>query len=226
MYTGEVIRLMPTAKEELLDCLKELGLDKNTIVVFASDHGETMCSQFTDDPKNSPYAESMNHPFIVRYPGHIRPHVDSLLLSSPDIMPTLLGLCKLDKDIPATVQGTNYAPIFFEDSTSAIARPTGALYIQNLDGDKDKDGKVISYFPKSRGIKTAHYTLALYIDKDKKLQRTLLFDDVNDPYQLKNLNPEEYPEVMKELCKEMAQQLKDIEDPWYNEKILSDLLPY
>ena len=206
----------------ILDCLKELNLDENTIVVFASDHGETMCSQFTDDPKNSPYAESMNIPFIVRYPGHIRPHVDSLLLSSPDIMPTLLGLCKLDKDIPATVQGSNYAPLFFEDSTNVIARPTGAVYIQNIDGDKDKDGKVISYFPKSRGIKTAHYTLALYIDKDKKLQRTLLFDDINDPYQLKNLSPEEHPEIVKELYKELAQQLKDIEDPWYNEKILSE----
>lgn len=36
---------------QILDCLKELKLDKNTIVVFTSDHGETMCSQFTDDPK-------------------------------------------------------------------------------------------------------------------------------------------------------------------------------
>ena len=71
-----------------------------------------MCSQFTDDPKNSPYAESMNVPFLIRYPQHIRPRVDNLLLSSPDIMPTLLGLCNLDKDIPANVQGSNYAPIF------------------------------------------------------------------------------------------------------------------
>lgn len=212
---------------QILACIKELGLDKNTIVVFASDHGETMCSQSTDDPKNSPYAESMNVPFIVRWPGHIRPHVDSLLLSSPDIMPTLLGLCNLEKDIPSTVQGTNYAPLFREDATTFVTRPSGALYIQNLDGEKDKDGKVISYFPKSRGIKTDRYTLAFYIDKkDRKLQRTLLFDDVNDPYQLTNLAPEEYPEVMKELCREMARQLKEIEDPWYTEKILADLLPY
>lgn len=82
---------------QILDCLKELNLDKNTIVVFTSDHGETMCSQFTDDPKNSPYTESMNVPFLIRYPGHIRARVDNLLLSSPDIMPTLLGLCNLEK---------------------------------------------------------------------------------------------------------------------------------
>ena len=44
----------------ILDALREAGLDENTIVVFTSDHGETMCSQNTDDPKNSPYSESMN----------------------------------------------------------------------------------------------------------------------------------------------------------------------
>lgn len=185
-----------------------------------------MCSQFTDDPKNSPYAESMNVPFLIRYPQRIRPRVDNLLLSSPDIMPTLLGLCKLEKNIPATVQGHNYAPIFYEDSVQTIARPSGALYIQNMDGDKDKDGNVISYFPRSRGIKTQHYTLALYIDKSHKLVQTLLFDDVNDPYQLHNLAPETHPEIVKELYKELATQLKAIDDPWYQEKILSDILPY
>ena len=74
---------------QILATLKEMGLDKNTIVVFSSDHGGTMCSQRTDDPKNSPYSESMNVPFIVRYPDKIRPRVDNLMLSSPDIMPTL-----------------------------------------------------------------------------------------------------------------------------------------
>ncbi len=90
---------------QILDALKELGLDKNTIVVFASDHGETMCSQHTEDPKNSPYSESMNVPFLVRFPDKIKPRVDDLMLSSPDIMPTLLGLAGLADSIPAEVQG-------------------------------------------------------------------------------------------------------------------------
>ena len=45
-----------------------------------SDHGETMCSQRTDDPKNSPYSESMNIPFLVRFPDKIQPRVDDLPL--------------------------------------------------------------------------------------------------------------------------------------------------
>ena len=211
---------------QILDALKELGLDKNTIVIFSSDHGETMCSQGTDDPKNSPYAESMNVPFLVRYPGKLTPRVDNLMMSSPDIMPTLLGLAGLADSIPATVQGRNYAPLFFDEKAD-IVRPTGALYIQNMDGEKDADGKVRTYFPSARGFKSAKYTLALYIDrKDHKLTKSLLFDDENDPYQLNNLPLDEHSEVVKELCAEMGKVLKEIEDPWYLEGILKDMILY
>ena len=148
-----------------LDKLEKQGLDKNTLVFFSSDHGETMSSQHTDDHKNSPYAESMNVPFIVRFPGKVIPRIDSeLLLSSPDIMPTILGLCGLEKQIPATVEGRNYAGRFTGKDSSVPLRQ-GALYIKNIDGEKDADGKVISYFPVSRGIKTHQYTMSLTIDR-------------------------------------------------------------
>lgn len=211
---------------QILDALKELGMDENTIVVFSSDHGETMCSQRTNDPKNSPFSESMSVPFLVRYPGKIEPRVDDLMLSSPDIMPTLLGLAGLSESIPATVQGRNFAPLFY-DADAQVVRPTGALYIQNMDGEKNADGLVQTYFPASRGFKSVKYTLALYIDrKEHKLVKSLLFDDEKDPYQLNNLSLKEHPEVVKELCAEMAKVLKDIDDPWYKERILSDMIPY
>ena len=210
---------------QILSALKELGLDENTIVVFASDHGETMCSQGTDDPKNSPYSESMNIPFMVRYPGKIKPDTDDLLLSTPDIMPTVLGLCGLEKSIPKEVQGRNFAPLFF-GKKAKVVRPTGALYIQNIDGKKDADGLVRSYFPSSRGIKTARYTLALYIDRQtKQLTKSLLFDDVKDPYQLHNLSLEENKEVVEQLYGEMKEMLKEIGDPWHTERLAPVLFP-
>lgn len=211
---------------QILDALEELGLDKNTIVVFSSDHGETMCSQRTDDPKNSPYSESMNVPFMVRYPEKVKPRVDDLMLSSPDIMPTLLGLAGLGQSIPAEVQGHNYAPLFF-DAQAEVERPTGALYIQNVDGEKDAEGNVLNYFPSARGFKTARYTLALYIDrKEHKLTKSLLFDDKNDPYQMNNLPLDEHADVVRQLCSEMGKVLKEIDDPWYKERILADMVCY
>ncbi|NDV82535.1 sulfatase [Bacteroides sp. 51] len=210
----------------ILASLKELGLDKNTIVVFTSDHGETMCSQSIDDAKNSPYAEAMNVPFLIRYPEHISPGVDHLLLSTPDIMPTLLGLSGLEEKIPIEVQGENFAPLFLGKDTS-VKYPTGVLYFQNLDGEKDADGLVQNYFPSSRGIKTARYTLALYIDRERhQLIKTLMFDDENDPYQLNNLSPKEHAEVFTSLCKEMGAKLKEVGDPWYESRILDHLLEY
>ena len=127
-------------------------------------------------------------PFIVRFPGKVIPRIDNeLLLSSPDIMPTILGLCGLEKQIPATVEGRNYAGRFTGKDSSVPLRQ-GALYIKNIDGEKDADGKVISYFPVSRGIKTHQYTMSLTIDrKTKELKDILLFNDLEDPYQMQNL---------------------------------------
>lgn len=211
---------------QILDALQKQGLSKNTIVIFASDHGETMCSQGTDDPKNSPYAESMNIPFLIRFPERIKPRVDNLILSTPDIMPTLLGLAGLSASIPAKVQGHNYAPLFFNEK-AAVMRPVGALYVKNLDGEKDADGKVRSYFPSSRGFKSARYTLALYIDRNNhKLVNSFLFDDEKDPYQMHNLSLKENKKVVQALCTEMGKVLKEIDDPWYKEGILSEMIPY
>ena len=94
---------------------------------------------------------------------------------------------------------------------------------QNL----SENGLVKTYFPSSRGIKTADYTLALYIDrKTKQLKKSLLFNDAKDPYQLNNLPLEENKEIVAQLYREMGAMLKEINDPWYTEKILSDKIPY
>ena len=56
--------------------------------------------------------------------------------------------------------------------------------------------------------------------------KSLLFDDEKDPYQMNNLSLEENQEVVKDLCAEMGKVLKEIDDPWYKEGILKDMIPY
>lgn len=209
----------------LLRSLEEQGLTDNTIVVFASDHGETMCSHSLTDPKNSIYRESMNMPFIVRYPKVIEHRVDNLLLSSPDIMPTLLGLAGLEDMIPRAVEGRNFAPLFTNEK-SAIERPSAALYMRNLDGEKEADGIVTGFFPVARGLKTLTHTMELNISREGKLTGVLLFDDVADPYQMHNLDIEQNSELFTSLCHELALLLKENNDVWYREGILSQIIPY
>ena len=79
----------------------------------------------------------------------------------------------------------------------------------------------------SRGVKTDRYTLALTIDrKTNVLKSVLFFDDVKDPYQLHNLSVKDNRAVFQSLCKLMPALLKRANDPWYREKILSDIIPY
>lgn len=198
----------------ILEALKEQGLDENTIVVFTSDHGETMASHL-EDPKNSPYAESFNVPFLIRYPGRLKPHVNPVLLSTPDIMPTLLSLSGLQSYIPASVQGNDLA-VSLVKGKPVKDSPKGVLYIRNVDGEKDAEGKVRSYFPVARGLKTDRYTLAITLTRSLEIKEVLLFDDVKDPYQLNSIADKQ---LIRKLAGQMEPLLKKADDPWVKEGI-------
>ena len=209
----------------ILRAIDDAGLKGNTIVIFASDHGETMCSQGTTDPKNSLYTESTNVPFIVRYPGRVRPRVDDLLLSTPDIMPTILGLAGLGSRIPADIQGRDLSSILLE-SEEAVSRPRNAVYIKNLDGEPGSDGLYRDYFPVCRGIKTPEWSFALTVGRDGTLKGSELFNDAEDPYQMVNIPLESQPETVALLCRQLGELLREIGDPWYSERILPEMIPY
>ena len=206
----------------LLDELESLGLEKNTIVVFTSDHGETMCSQGTTDPKNSIYTESFNVPFMIRYPGKIRHRVDSTLLGTTDIMPTMLALAGLGDKIPESVEGRNLASVL-SGNGGECEIPDAALYIRNLDGEKDGDGLVRGIFPEARGVKTDRYTMEITITREMELKRVLIFDDWNDPYQMHNIPYGENQELFASLCGTLGKKLEEADDIWHREGILKHL---
>lgn len=208
----------------LLEALKARGLDRNTIVVFTSDHGETMCSHSLRDPKNSIYRESFNVPFLIRYPGVLQPRVDDLMLSTTDIMPTLLSLAGLGERIPASVEGRDLSTALRKAGEGE--RPQAALYIRNLNGRRDSDRMVRGIFPEARGIKTGRYTMEIVIDRKRAMKRIRLFDDANDPYQMSPLDPASQPELMAELCAMLGGELRRSNDIWYRERILDGLIPY
>lgn len=206
----------------LLDELKTLGLDRNTIVIFTSDHGETMCSQGTYDPKNSIYTESFNVPFMIRYPERIRPRVDSTLFSTIDIMPTLLSLAGLNDMIPSSAEGCDLSPVILENGKECDT-PDAALYIRNVNGPYNEKGLVEGFFPAARGIKTDRYTFEIAIKKDGTLSGVLIFDDINDPYQLTPLDYKQEPEIFAMLLKKLDEKLEEADDIWHRENRLDNL---
>ncbi|WP_047042497.1 sulfatase [Vibrio mexicanus] len=201
----------------IVDALKQTGEWENTLVVFTSDHGETLCSHGLEDAKNCIYNESFQVPFLVKSPQQNEADIATQFISSPDIMPSILSKLGLSDQVPNTVQGEAR----FEASKNGYA-----LYFRNLDGEKDHLGKVIDYFPQSRGIKTERYTLALEVSPEYQLTKTRLFDDQSDPYQRHPLELDVQNPAFQSLLRQLAQGLTRIEDPWYQHQVLSHLIPY
>jgi arylsulfatase A-like enzyme len=178
----------------LLRGIDEAGLASDTIVVFTSDHGNCIGSH-NEISKNNPYDESLRVPFLIRWSGVIPSRRDDLLLSVPDIMPTLLSLMGAKLEIPQEVEGTDYSELF---QGGAQTRPTSALYFQ--------------FERKERGVRTARYTLALTGHGERPL--ALLFDNQEDPFQLRNL-AESRPELLRQLLhEELEPWLRRTRDPW------------
>ena len=125
---------------ELLTTLKETGLDRNTIVVFTSDHGD-MLGAHGMHKKQKPYDESTRVPFLIRLPASLTTKSRKLdaLINSEDIMPTLLGLCGLP--LPKTVEGLDFSPY--------IRRSLGLPLLWSAGAERSGDPAFASSSPRS-----------------------------------------------------------------------------
>ena len=96
------------------NCLRENDLDRDTWILFFSDHGD-MHGSHGQFKKTSPWQESSNVPFIVWGGPAYRPmgHYDSAKIDDPinhvDILPTSLGLAGVE--VPKELPGFDYSGI-------------------------------------------------------------------------------------------------------------------
>jgi len=192
---------------QVLNELRKQGLMENTIVVFSSDHGEMLGSHHLQG-KNYPYIECYNIPWMIQWEGHLNHHIEDMVMSAPDIMPTLLGLSGLKDKIPTQVMGTDYSTLLTDPSSKQVARPTDAIY----------------YGGHKRGVYNKQYMLVV-VEKKGKTAESYVYDNVNDPFQMKKLDPNTV-EATPQLKKELVKLLKKTRDPWVKDKICADFLNY
>lgn len=182
----------------ILHSLEEEGLEDDTIVIFSADHGEMMGSQGLMH-KGVWYDESLLIPFLIRWPGKIEPGKDDLLLSVPDIMPTLLNMMGCGDQPPTDLEGADLSGAFLGEET---ARPTSALYL-DVHPENPAGGK--------RGLRTHRHTFVAIREGGE--ERCILHDNERDPYQLADIAPEN-PDLIADLRTEMNQWLEKTGDPW------------
>jgi arylsulfatase A-like enzyme len=166
---------MITAVDEqigrILRVLEQEGLADDTIVLVSSDHGDMLSSQGSR-LKRKPWEESIRVPGILRFPKKVpkcqRPDV---LFTHVDFAPTLLGLCGLT--VPRAMQGTDLSAIVLGGTADG---PDSAFF--QIFGPYQGDGTDGGW----RGVRTHRHMYAKYENRP-----WILYDLVNDPYQLRNL---------------------------------------
>ncbi|VAW22561.1 Choline-sulfatase [hydrothermal vent metagenome] len=200
---------------EIYNALEETGLAGNTIFVFTSDHGDMLESHWfgpgRSPRKQAPYDESILVPFILRYPALLKDKAKIIQtpIGTPDIMPTLLGLCGIG--IPQTVEGESLSALII-NGTSKLGRE-GVLianYHPFADFRTERGGRPY------RGIRTGRYTFVRDLNGP-----WMLFDNLNDPFQLENLvNKHSAKDTQARLDAELKEILTGLNDPFDRPEVL------
>ncbi|SFU15806.1 Arylsulfatase A [Algoriphagus locisalis] len=158
----------------ILDELKALELDQNTIVIVWGDHGWHLGEQQIWG-KHTLFEYALNSALIFKIPGSKLSKIDDSIVESVDIYPTLMELLSIES--PNGLDGESFAGLL-----------------------KSKDSKVgnvaYSYYHKGISLRTDRYRLTKYFrDAEPTIE---LFDHQNDPLESINIAAEN-PKIVAEL---------------------------
>ncbi|MDT8300173.1 MAG: sulfatase-like hydrolase/transferase [Sedimentisphaerales bacterium] len=175
----------------ILDGLKEAGLEKKTLVVFTSDHGNMDASHRLAS-KGLFYEESVRVPLIITYKGPAPGKIDKehLVSTGLDILPTLCDYAGIKP--PAHLLGKSLREI--AEGKTVNKRRT---YVASENGW-------------GRMIRSKKFKYCIY---DTGTNREFLVDLENDPGEMRNIaNNQRYKkalDVHRQFMKEWIQISKD-----------------
>lgn len=129
---GDVVETIDWSMGQILDKLRELGLDENTLVVFTSDNGpwfEGSSGQLRDR-KGSSWEGGLRVPFIARWPGTITAGSHSgQPAMNIDILPTLLDFAGAEPPQDRDIDGLSLRDLLLFQAPT----PHDALFLFNSD---------------------------------------------------------------------------------------------
>ena len=185
-----VIQSMDEGIAKILNHLDNSGLAENTIVIYSSDQGFYLGEHGWYD-KRWMFEESLMMPFVVRWPGKIKPgSVSNAIIQNIDYGPTFLELA--GAKTPESMQGKSLVPIF----KAAGEKPKGwrdSIYYRY-------SGERTHNVAAHDGVRTADHKI-FWVPKTKEYQ---LFDMKKDPQEMKSVhNDPAYAVVFNEMKQEL-----------------------
>lgn len=173
----------------VLEALRELRLEQNTIVVIWSDHG-FLLGEHAIWGKHALYENGLRSPLMIRVPGMSRAGEKSdALVEAIDLYPTLLELCGLPS--PGPLDGRSLRPQL-ENPAAPAAKPARGFW-----GAGD------------RTVRTERWRLIAHRVKGSAEPKVELFDMIADPHEAKNVAAAE-PTVVRDLLR----SLDEVKDPF------------
>jgi choline-sulfatase len=148
----------------ILDALEKSGHADGTLVVFNSDHGYLL-GQHGRYEKHCSYEEAVRAALIMRMPGVIpSERATSALIELIDIVPTLLGLCRVE--IPRNVQGRSLVPLLrgdvlshrdhvvveYADNAEVMLRTDRWKLVYSAGNRRRRDGYALGAIPPGRSL--------------------------------------------------------------------------
>lgn len=178
----------------VLDYLEEAGLAENTIVIYSSDQGFYLGEHGWYD-KRWMFEESLEMPFVIRWPGRINPGVRSeALIQNIDYAPTFLEMAEIE--IPEAIQGRSLLPVL-EGECEAPADWRDSIYYAYYEND------AVHNVPKHDGVRTGRYKLMFF----PRTNAWNLFDLEEDPQEMKSVHDDPaYAKVLAGMQKRYRDQ--------------------
>ena len=202
---GDVIEELDWSVGQILDVLRETGLDRKTFVIFTSDNGPWLTVGLGGgtagplrDGKGTTWEGGMRIPAIAWWPGTIPPgHTTQSLGATMDIMPTLLGLAGAELPDDRVLDGVDLMPVLRDPE--AEVRETVYYY------------RGLQLWAVRKGPWKLHYTTqSAYIgDQPVVHHPPLLYHLGRDPGERFNVTPEE-SEVILEIQSTVDRHLAEL----------------
>lgn len=162
---------------QLLDELDAMGLSENTLVVYASDHGE-LAGEKGLWFKTLPFEAANRLPLILRMPGHIAAgSVDDLRFNQADLLPTLAGLVEASDGLEALgVSGQDHSALLLGQEGPRPEHAFSTIGLANDDG-----------VPLATIAVGERFKLVRYIDWVGEAYEAEFYDLLEDPGETRNL---------------------------------------
>ena len=188
----------------IMETLKTLGLDEDTLVIFAGDQGwaggqNGIWGMGDHTRPLHAFDSTMRIPLIFRHRGVIPPGGESdLMVSNYDLLPTVLSYLSLADEIPSEpkLPGRDYSPA-----------------LRGKDLDMEWENVVFYEFENVRAIRTAKWK---YVERHPDGPHEL-YDLINDPGERFNLYGQpKQTDIQKELRTKLYQFFSRYADPKYD----------